>query len=87
MASWEPVDIDPTDRDEIEEEDDNLMNELERKFEELRRFNEALETSSDNDVKKNITIDKLRLKEDMVELVANQIYDKMTNLFNDTRQR
>ena len=29
MALWEPVDIDPTDRDEIEEEDDkwddNLM--------------------------------------------------------------
>ena len=36
MTSWEPVDIDQADRDEIEEEDDkwddNLMNELERKF-------------------------------------------------------
>ena len=30
MASWEPVDIDLIDRDEIGEED-NLMNEVERK--------------------------------------------------------
>ena len=40
MASSKPSDIDPTDCDEIEEEDDkwddNSMNELERKFEELR---------------------------------------------------
>ena len=46
MVSWEPVDIDPTDRDEIEEEDDkwddNLMSELERKFEELRRFSQSV---------------------------------------------
>ena len=46
MVSWEPVDIDPTDREEIEEEDDkwddNLMSELERKFEELRRFSQSV---------------------------------------------
>ena len=79
MASWEPVDIDPTDRDEIEEEDDkwddNLMNELETRFEELKRFNATLETSSDKDVEKTITLDKLRLKKGMIERVANQIYD------------
>ena len=41
MASWEPVDINPTDCDGMEEDkwDDNLMNEIKRKFEELRRFN------------------------------------------------
>ena len=91
MASWEPVDIDPTDRDEIEEEDDkwddNLTNELEKNFEELRRFNATFETFSDKDVEKNITLDKLRLKKDMIELVANQIYDKMTELFNDMSKR
>ena len=32
-------------------------------------------------------LDKPRLKKDMIELVANQIYDKMTKLFNDTRKR
>ena len=91
MASWEPADIDQPDRDEIEEEDDkwddNLMNELKRKFEELRRFNATLETSSDKDVEKNIMLDKLRLKKDTIELVASQIYDRMTKLFNDTRKR
>ena len=39
----EPVDIDPIDHDEIGEEDDNwddnLMNDSERRFEELRHFN------------------------------------------------
>ena len=78
MASCEPVDIDPTDRDEIGEEDDkwddNLMNELERRFEELKQFNATLETSSDKDVENDI-FDKLRLKKelktDMIELVAN----------------
>ena len=63
MVSWEPVDIDQTDRDEIEEEndkrDDNSMNEVERKFEELRQFSATLETSSDNDLEKNVTLDKL----------------------------
>ena len=51
MASWEPPDIDQADRDEIEKEDDkcddNLLNELEGKFEELRQLNATLETSSD----------------------------------------
>ena len=36
MASWEPVDNDPTDGDEIEEEndkwDDNLMDKLKERF-------------------------------------------------------
>ena len=51
MASWEPVDIDPIDRDEIVEEDDkwddNLMNELEERFNKLKEFNATLMTSSD----------------------------------------
>ena len=46
----EPVDIDPNGLDEIGEEDDKwddyLMNDLERRFEELRPFNSRLETSS-----------------------------------------
>ena len=63
------------------------MNELEKNFEELRRFNATFETSSDKDVEKNIMLDKLRLKKDTIELVANQIYDKMTELFNDMSKR
>ena len=76
--SWEPVDIVPTDRDEIEEEDDkwddNLTNELEKNFEELRRFNATFETSSDKDVEKNITLDKLdRIKKLRDELLNKSI--------------
>ena len=87
MASWEPVDIDPTDHDEIEEDDDKwgdgLMDDLERRFNELRQSNATLETSSDKD----ITLDRDKLKKDTIELVANQIYDKLTILFNNTRKR
>ena len=43
----EPVDIDPIDRDGIKEVndkwDDDLMNDLERRFNELRHFNPTLE--------------------------------------------
>ena len=43
MASWEPVDID---RDEIADEDakwdDDAMNDLEKRFEELRNIIEIL---------------------------------------------
>ena len=38
-------------------------------------------------MEKNITLDKLRSKKDTIELVTNQIYDKMANLFNDKRNR
>ena len=67
MDSWEavdPVDINPIDHHEIEEEndkwDDNSMNELERKSEELRRFNATLETSSDKDIDKDINLKMIR---------------------------
>ena len=90
MASWEPADIDQADRDQIEVEDDKwddkFTRDLKVRLDGQRRFNATLETS-DNDVEKNITLDKLRLKKDTIVPVANQIYDKMTKLFNDTRKR
>ena len=92
MASWDPVDIDPTDHYEIEEDydkwGDDSMNDLERRFNKLRHFNATLETSSDKDVDVgNITLEKRKVKEDTTELVANQIYDKITELFNERRKR
>ena len=91
MARWEPVDVDPIDRDGIREEDDKWddgkITEIEAKLEEeLRYFNARLETSPDKDVV-NITLEKRKVKEDMIELVANKIYDKMTKLFNERRKR
>ena len=91
MASREPVDIDPIDCDEMGEEDDewddNLMNKLEERFKKLKEFNATLGPSSDKDVEYDITIDKLKLKKDMIELVANEICDKIIKLLNKTRKR
>ena len=85
MALWGPEDIDPTNRDEIGEKDDewcdDLMDDLERRFNKLKHFNARLETSPDKDVG-SITLEQRRVKKDTIELVANQMYDKITKLFN-----
>ena len=77
------LDIDLIDRDEIGEEadkwGDGLINDLRNRLDELRRFNATLETSSDKD----ITLDKNKLKKGTIKLVEDEIYDKMTNLFNN----
>ena len=59
------------------------MNDLQRRFNELREFNTKLETSSDTD----IMLEKNKMKKDMIELVANQIYDRITKLINNRRKR
>ena len=66
--------------------DDGKITEIETKLEKLKHFNARLETSLDKDVG-NITLEKHNVKEDMIELVANQIYDKITKLFNEMRNR
>ena len=90
MATWEP-DIDPFDHDEIEEEDykwnDDVIKDLELRFNKLREFNETLNESTDE-----ATIEMTgkyinSLKHDTIELAANQIYDKLTIFFNNDRKR
>ena len=93
MATWEPdIDpFDPFDHDEIEEEDykwnDDVIKDLELRFNKLREFNETLNESTDLDTieitEKNINA----LKHDTIELAANQIYDKLTIFFNNDRKR
>ena len=60
MASWEPVDIDPTDRDGIGEEDDKWddgkIDELEVKLKELRQFSARLEESPYKDEDNNVML-------------------------------
>ena len=58
---------------------DGKITKIEAKLEELRQFNEKLETSSDEDFG-NITLEKNKVKEGTIKLVANQIYDKITKL-------
>ena len=88
MASWEPVDIDIADHDDIEDDswDENAMNDLQKRYEELRQFNKTLETSPIT-IEGDILIERKKLKKDTIELIANQIYDRLTKLFNDGRKR
>ena len=90
MATWEP-DIDPFDRDDIEDEDykwdDDVIKDLELRFNKLRKFNETLNESTDVDTIEMTDKTINALKRDTIELVANQIYDKLTNSFNSSRKR
>ena len=51
MSAWEPVDVDPIDHDEIADEDgrwdNNLMKDIEKRFEELRQFIKKFNESHD----------------------------------------
>ena len=90
MATWDPVDIDPTDRDEIEdgeEWDDGFKTNLEIRFNKLRGFDRTLNESTDEDTIEMTESAKNAFKHGTIELVANQIYDKLTISFNNTRKR
>ena len=90
MATWEP-DIDPFDRDGIGEGDDRwddtFTHNLETRLNKLRQFNKTLNESTDEVTIEMTEKTKDALKHDTIELVANQIYDKLTKLFNDRRKR
>ena len=87
MDSWEPVDID---RDEIADEDvkwdDDVMNDLEKRFEELRQYNRNFNESHDEATREDASIYVDMTRNDTEELVANEIYDKLTILFNNKRK-
>ena len=87
MDSWEPVDIN---RDGTGDEDyewgDDLMNDLEMRFNKLRQFNKTLDESRDEDLIDMTTSTENALERGTIELVANQIYDELTIYFNDTRK-
>ena len=88
MARWEPVDIN---RDGLGEEydkwDDDIVKDVELRFNKLREFNETLNKSTDENTIEITEKDKNALKRDTIELVANQIYDRLTIHFNNDRKR
>ena len=90
MATWEP-DIDPFDHDEKGEEDDRwddtFINKLETRLNKLRQFNKDLDESTNENLIDMTIKTKNALKRDTIELIANEIYDKLTKLFNDRRKR
>ena len=84
MATWEPVD---TDYDKIGDEDykwdDDVIKDLELRFNKLREFDESTDEDTIGMTKKT----KDKLKHDTIELAANQIYDRLTTFFNKDRER
>ena len=88
MATWEPEGID---YDKIGDEDykwdDDVIKDLELRFNKLREFNETLNKSTDVATIEMTVKTKDALKRDTIELVANQIYDKLTIFFNNGRKR
>ena len=88
MISWEPVGID---RDGIGEEydkwDGDIMNNLERRLNQLRQYNKTLDESRDENLIYITTTTKNALNKATTELAANQIYDKVTKIFNERRKR
>ena len=88
MATWEPVD---TDYDKIGDEDykwdDDVIKDLEVRFNKLREYNETLNESTDENTIEMTEKTKDALKHDTIELAANQIYDRLTTFFNNDRKR
>ena len=78
MTTWELVDID---YDKIGDEDykwdDDVIKDLEVRFNKLREFDE----STDEDTIEMTEKTKDALKHDTIELAANQIYDRLTIFF------
>ena len=67
--------------------DDDIVKDLELRFNKLREFNETLNESTDEDTIEITEKAKNALKKDTIELVANQIYDRLTTFFNNDRKR
>ena len=88
MATWEPEGID---YDKIGDEDykwdDDVIKDLELRFNKLRKFNETLNESTNEDTIEITEKATNALKRDTIELVANQIYDRLTIFFNNDRKR
>ena len=91
MATWEPEGIDIADRDGLGEEDDNwdenAMKDLQKRYEELREFNIKYNESRDRATREETSIFIDSTRNDIEELVANQIYDKLTIILNKARER
>ena len=89
MATWEPEGIDIADRDDIEDDswDENTMNDLQKRYEELKQFNIEYNKSRDEATREETSIYINSTRNDIEELVANQTYGKLTNIFNKTRER
>ena len=88
MASLEPVDID---RDEVLDQDikldDDVIKNLESRFEELRQDIRNLNETRNEAIREEALTFVDETRHDAEELIADQIYDKLTILLNNTRKK
>ena len=91
MATWEPEGIDIADRDGLGDEDDSwdhyAINDLQNRYEELRQFNIKYNKSRHEAAREEALNLAEVTRHDIEELVVNQIYDKLTIIFNKARER
>ena len=91
MATWDPEDIDLTDRDGFGDEDDKwddvVINDLQERYEELRQFNIKYNKSCDENTREEALNFAEVTRHGIEELVANHIYDKLAIMFNKARER
>ena len=88
MDSFEPVDIDYNKIGDGDYKwDDDVIKDLEVRFNKLRGYDETLNESTDEDTIEMTIKNKDALKHDTIELAANQIYDRLTIFFNNDRNR
>ena len=73
--------------EEYDKWDDHVVKDLEVRLNKLRGFDETLNESTNEDTIEITEQAKNVLKCDTVELVANQIYDKLTIYFKNDRKR
>ena len=91
MATWNPEGIDIANRDGLGDEDDSwdeyAVNDLQKRYEELRQFNIKYNKSHDKTTREETSIFIDSTRNDIEESVTNQIYDKLTTMFNKARER
>ena len=91
MATWEPVDITHFDRDDTEDVygdwGNDFKNDIEVRFNRLRGFNVTLNESTDEDTIEMTEKAEDRFKRGIIELIAIQIYDRLTLSLNNLRKR
>ena len=66
---------------------DSFKNDLEVRFNELRKFNETLNENTDKGTIEMTEKTKDAFKRGTIELIANQIYDRLTLSFDNARKR
>ena len=87
MATWEAIDVSQFNRNDIEDVygdwGDDFKNNLELRFNKLRKVNETLNEGTNEDTIEMTEKTKDVFKHGTIELIANQIYYRLTGIQKD----